>query len=466
MKTGSPFALATTAAGLWGHAVAIEVDFTSPASVKSAASSIAFDMMSYYTGNLSGQYNIPGLLEQPPSGYYWWQAGAMWNSMIDYWHITGDTSYNDVISQALVFQTGDDRDYMPTNQTKALGNDDQGFWGMAAMTAAEYNFPNPPPEDPQWLALAQAVFHTQADRWDTAHCLGGLKWQIYPFNTGYEYKNAISNGCFFNIGSRLARYTGNDSYATWAERAWDWTEGIGLIDEQFNIYDGTDDKTNCSTVNHVQYSYNAGVWLLGAANMYSVTKSDVWKGRVQSLLKRSMEVFSDAGTGIMVESHCETTEPASCNTDQKSFKAYLARWMAATAKVAPFTYDTISKFLLTSAKAAAAQCTGGDKGRACGLRWVHNGKTGVWDGTTGVGEEMSALEIIQSTLIGQTAGPVTNTTGGTSKGDYDAGSDSKDTAGVMNDWTPTMGDKAGAGAVTAVLLAGVIGGVGWMSMSD
>lgn len=96
------------------------------ASVKSAASSIAFDMMSYYTGNLSGQYNIPGLLEQPPSGYYWWQAGAMWNSMIDYWHITGDTSYNDVISQALVFQTGDDRDYMPTNQTKALGNDDQG----------------------------------------------------------------------------------------------------------------------------------------------------------------------------------------------------------------------------------------------------------------------------------------------------------------------------------------------------
>jgi mannan endo-1,6-alpha-mannosidase len=96
------------------------------ASVKSAASSIAFDLMSYYTGNQTGQYNIPGLLEQPPAGYYWWQAGAMWNTMVDYWYITGDTSYNEATTQALTFQVGDDQDYMPTNQTKALGNDDQG----------------------------------------------------------------------------------------------------------------------------------------------------------------------------------------------------------------------------------------------------------------------------------------------------------------------------------------------------
>ncbi|KFX91058.1 hypothetical protein V490_06106 [Pseudogymnoascus sp. VKM F-3557] len=464
MKTGTLFALGTAAAGLLGHVVAIEVDFTSPASVKSAASSIAFDLMSYYTGNISGQYNIPGLLEQPPAGYYWWQAGAMWNTMIDYWHITGDTSYNEAVSQALVFQVGDDRDYMPTNQTKALGNDDQGMWGMAAMTAAEFNFPNPPKESPQWLALAQAVFYTQAERWDDAHCSGGLKWQIFPFNTGFDYKNAISNGCFFNLGSRLARYTGNDTYTKWAEKTWDWTESIGLIDKNYNIFDGTDDLSNCSTVNQVQYSYNAGVWLLGAANMYAITKSDIWKARFQGLLDQSMKIFSDAGTGIIVERDCELTEPASCNTDQKSFKAYFTRWMAQSSKLAPFAADSITKFLLTSAKAAAAQCTGGDKGRACGLRWVHNGKTGVWDGTTGVGEEMSALEVIQSTIIAQSGPPLTNTTGGTSQGNYNAGSKSKNTAGILDDWTPTTGDRAGAGAVTAVVLAGLVGAVAWMSV--
>ncbi|OBT61852.1 hypothetical protein VE03_08825 [Pseudogymnoascus sp. 23342-1-I1] len=463
MKTGSFFTLATATAGFLGHAVAIDVDFTSSASVKSAASSIAYDLMTYYTGNISGEYNIPGLLEQPPSGYYWWQAGAMWNTMLDYWHITGDTSYNEVVSQALVFQVGDDQDYMPANQTKALGNDDQGFWGMAAMTAAEYNFPNPPSTGPQWLALAQAVFYTQAERWDTAHCLGGLKWQIYPFNVGYDYKNTISNGIFFNLGARLARYTGNDTYAAWAEKTWDWVNTTGLIDSEYNIYDGTDDLTNCTTINHVQYSYNAGVWLLGAATMYNLTGTDVWKARVQGLLDRSITVFSDNATGVIVES-CELTSPASCNTDQKSFKAYLTRWMASTTKLAPFTYDTISAFLLVSAKAAAAQCTGGTLSRACGLKWVTSGKTGVWDGTTGVGEEMSALEVIQSTLIQDSAAPVTNTTGGTSVGNYDAGSTSKDAAAVANDWTPTTGDKAGAGVLTAVMLAGVIGGVGWMSI--
>jgi len=58
--------------------------------------------------------------------------------MINYWYYTGDTSYNDEISQALLHQAGDDGDYMPLNQTKTEGNDDQGFWGMAAMVIHFY----------------------------------------------------------------------------------------------------------------------------------------------------------------------------------------------------------------------------------------------------------------------------------------------------------------------------------------
>lgn len=190
----------------------------------------------------------------------------------------------------------------------------------------------------------------------------------------------------------------------------------------------------------------------------------MWKARVEGLLNRTIAYFSDSATGIIVEVGCELTSPASCNTDQKSFKAYLTRWLASTSQLAPFTSVTIADFLLKSAKAAAAQCTGGTNGTACGLKWVTDGKTGTWDGTTGVGEEMSALEVIQSTLIGQTAAPVTNTTGGTSTGDYTAGSGSKTEADVTDDWVPTTGDKAGAGVVTAAILAGLIGGVVWMAM--
>ena len=59
-------------------------------------------------------------------------------------------------------------------------------------------------------------------------------------NAGYDYKNSISNGGFFQIAARLARFTGNASYVEWAEKIWDWTEGIGLMSNTYDIFDGTD----------------------------------------------------------------------------------------------------------------------------------------------------------------------------------------------------------------------------------
>lgn len=50
----------------------------------------------------------------------------MFGSLLDYWYYTGDTSYNDVIFQALLFQTGADNNYLPQNQSMGMGNDDQG----------------------------------------------------------------------------------------------------------------------------------------------------------------------------------------------------------------------------------------------------------------------------------------------------------------------------------------------------
>lgn len=82
-------------------------------SIKKAASTVAYDMMSYYTGNLSGK--AEGLLPDP---YYWWEAGAMFGQMIEYWFYTGDTSYNEVVMNGLLAQVGPQNDFMPPNQTK------------------------------------------------------------------------------------------------------------------------------------------------------------------------------------------------------------------------------------------------------------------------------------------------------------------------------------------------------------
>lgn len=90
------------------------------------------------------------------------------------------------------------------------------------MSAVEMKFPDPPSNKPSWLSLAQAVFNLQTRRWDTAHCGGGLRWQIFSFNRGYDYKTIGSNGGFFQLAARLARHTKNETYAEWAVKSWDW----------------------------------------------------------------------------------------------------------------------------------------------------------------------------------------------------------------------------------------------------
>ncbi|KAL8990895.1 MAG: hypothetical protein Q9177_000549 [Variospora cf. flavescens] len=439
---------------------AIQLDLGSTQSIKNAASTVAHSMMTYYKGNETGM--AVGLLPDP---YYWWLAGAMFDQMVHYWYYTGDPTYNTVVTQGLMAQISEDKDFMPRNQTKTEGNDDQAFWAFAAMSAAELNFPDPPPDQPSWLALAQAVFNEQARRWDTTACGGGLRWQIFQWNKGYEYKNSISNGAFFQLAARLARYTGNKTYADWADKTWDWMETTPLITDQYNIYDGADMKNNCSQPDQIQWTYNVGTFLMGAANLYNYTNgSQKWRTHTDGLLKGTQLFFpAQFGGNIMQEVACEPQ--GSCNNDQPSFKAFLSRWMAATTQIAPFTANTIMPKLRASAQGAAKQCSGAPNGgTTCGRTW----NTATWDGRIGIGEQMSALSVIQSNLISKVAAPVTADKGGTSKGNPSAGTGPARTVEFDAVLTRqvTMADKAGAGILTALVLGGLLGSTWWISIGS
>jgi mannan endo-1,6-alpha-mannosidase len=159
------------------------------------------------------------------------------------------------------------------------------------------NFPNPPSSQPQWLALAQAVFNEMWARWDPTNCGGGLRWQIFPFNSGYDYKNSISSGCMMHLGARLARYTGNQSYVDIADQIYTWlgTVGttppwplnrnplwrvcfcfgidlLGLLTSDYSIYDGTTIGTTvpgCQSFDQIEWTYNNGQLLSGSAYLYN-----------------------------------------------------------------------------------------------------------------------------------------------------------------------------------------------------
>ncbi|OAA66610.1 Glycoside hydrolase, family 76 [Niveomyces insectorum RCEF 264] len=378
-------------AGSQAHAAVFSIDSTD--AIKKSASILAHDLVAYYHGNESGQ--TPGILPGPPPAgpYYWWEAGAMWGTLIDYWHWTGDATYNDLVTQAMLWQVGPHADYMPPNVTMSLGNDDQGFWGMSAMLAAEVNFPNPPPTEPQWLALAQAVFNTQAE----------------PGRHDNTFGDGIANGCFFNLGARLARYTNNQTYADWAEQTWDWIQGVGYMDAQYNIYDGAHIDTNCTDINRAQFSYNGAVWLLGAAYMWNHTEDGRWRARVEGLLDRTLTFFFP--DGVAFEVACERPEHMSCTTDMLTYKGFLHRWLATATQLAPFAHDRVLATLRNSTRAAVAQCTGGD-----------------------------------------------------AVGDPDAGSHSTDNPSPLR--PITTADRVGAGFLTAVILLGVTGMFGVISLGE
>lgn len=382
-------------------------------------------------------------------------------TLIDYWYYTGDTTWNEDTTAGLLFQVGDEKDYMPRNQTHTEGNDDQGFWGLAVMTATEYNFPNPPSDKPQWLALAQAVFNTQAARWSTEYCNGGLRWQIFEWNNGFDYKNTISQACFFALGARLALYTGNKTYAEWAEKTWDWTSGVGYIDDKWNVYDGGYIDDNCTELTPYQWTYNIGGFLLGAAAMYNYTEDEKWKDRIDGLLTGSEKFFKGDNRDIMTEVACESVDR--CNIDQQSFKAYFSRWLANVVKWYPGASEKVMPWLRASSIAAARQCTGGDNGRMCGLKWS-SGST--WDGTTGLGQQMAALEVTLSNLIEESRAPVTADNGGTSAGDPSAGSGDIGRQADIVFKPITAGDRAGAGILTAAVLIGLIGGCAFVLSED
>lgn len=124
MKSFSP-ARALTALCLLGHniftASAIQLDATQPGKasfptasirrlqyvdqVRAVAKKVAGELVAMYANEGGVISGIPGLLTYPP--YYWWEAGAMFGQLIDYWYFTGDDQYNDLVKEGIQFQVGE-----------------------------------------------------------------------------------------------------------------------------------------------------------------------------------------------------------------------------------------------------------------------------------------------------------------------------------------------------------------------
>lgn len=184
--------------------------------------------------------------------------------------------------------------------------------------------------------------------------------------------------------------------------------------------------------------------MYGSAVAYNATSSDVRRKRIEGHLKRFANFFvhqSDivnttdlAGGKILTEQTCAKLT-VTCNRKERYFKSLTARWMSQAAVAAPFISDTISSYLHESAALSAKTCTGKEAGRMCSMWW----ETGeyVADGTTGLGEEISTLEMIQQNLNGPEFRLATVNS--------DAATPSVDTWTSPSSWGTTSGNGGGSG---------------------
>ncbi|KAF2111056.1 putative glycosyl hydrolase [Lophiotrema nucula] len=377
---------------VFGVAGALDIDVNSADSIKSAAKTFADSIVTFYNSRLEGQ--AVGIFDDP---YFFWEDGAAWNALIEYSSLTGDKQYNKIVAAALNAQSSDDLNFMPPNQTKTLGNDDQAVWALAALTAADTGFGEKPASG-EWIDYAKNVFDNQVLRWDDTSCGGGLKWQIFSFNSGYNYKNSLTNGAFFLLSSRLALATGNKTYSDWAEKSFEWAKTIGLVSDTYSVYDGTDDQMNCSQINHIQWSWDLGVYTEGAAALYNFTNGDSkWKDAVTGFANAGT-VFQDESTKVLSEVACESN--GKCDTDQRAFKGLLARSLARAAVYAPFVASNLTPAVQASGKAAAAACSGKGVNLKCGMKWTEANEskdvTSVKE--NGLSEALSAFEAVQALL--------------------------------------------------------------------
>ncbi|KAH7051201.1 glycosyl hydrolase family 76-domain-containing protein [Macrophomina phaseolina] len=390
----------------------LEIPTNDPDALSLAVKQVSNGVFTFYNNDNTGI----GLFPEP---YDWSQSGAAWDSLVNYWYLTGDTSHNSATQAALSAQIGPDDNYLVPNQTISEGNENQTVWGLAALTAAERNFPQADGQGSSWEDLARNVFDGLAPRWDTQSCGGGLRSQIFTFNSGYNWKNSASQALFFQLAARLAHFTGNQTYVYWASRTYNWTRDAGLIGDDFAVYDGASANDNCSNVSGEQWSYTAASFAYGSAVLANFTSDSQWTDRTTSHLSNLLGTFFPSN--ILTEPLCDPYN--NCTTHQLTTRALTLRYLSLLPFYVPSTHDQVWPALNTSAAAAATRCTvadgTGDSARA--------GCRGRWNASTTSSPSSSPSRSSTSTFSAATATATSDHS--VSDGDFDSDND-----GRPDDW--------------------------------
>ncbi|RAK86269.1 hypothetical protein BO79DRAFT_246974 [Aspergillus costaricaensis CBS 115574] len=445
--------------GLSGTVAALNLDINSTQSIKDAATVTVQNTLtnSSLSGNVNPVYGDANEWLFNSSTVEAW----LYSTLIPYWNLTGNDSYNNLISKRMYSMVGlelGDGWAASDNDT----NMNHGAWALGAVTAAEMGFPADSTKK-SWLTYASQAQGTMRSTFTfSTVCDGGLEAGnsvLQPANE--SMKDALSNGEFLQLSARLAYLTTGDNQSAYADDAvtiWNWcVDNDMVVESNWTVnflVTNTTASGDCTamTTNNGQYTYAYGLYMSAAAYMYSVTGAAVWKKRAEGLLNTIMNTFIDDGViqelGIKWKAGTGFTGSNMDDDTYYALKGLLASCLAAVTRLMPETVDTIEPLLRNTAEAVAKQCSGMSNGTVCGSDWTKS----TYDEDPNFFSSMSAVNAFTANLLMSRSSNSSSTTGsstnGTSTDAESSGSSGGlsggDIAGIV------VGSVAGAALIAAV----------------
>jgi predicted alpha-1,6-mannanase (GH76 family) len=234
-------------------------------------------------------------------GNGWWTSANALTAIIDNIRVSGMPSYQYTVA-----------DTYDANINAQGGNftngylDDTGWWGMAWVDAYDLT------GDSRYLNTARADADHMWANWDST-CGGGVRW-----NTGGEYKNAVTNELFLELDAALHnRIPGDTVYLGRAQQEWSWFSASGMINGSHMINDGL--SGSCVNNGQPTWTYNQGVVLGGLTELYKATGDS-------GLLTTARQLAGASTVQLAVNGVLrEPGEGDSCTGDGPSFKGAYVR---------------------------------------------------------------------------------------------------------------------------------------------
>ena len=167
--------------------------------------------------------------------------------------------------------------------------------------------------------IAKNTYTEVRDQWDNL-CGGGLYWARNRNDAQLNkavYKSTITNVEQILLGVRLFKITGDRSYLEHAIQVYDWLVGpSGLVTGDGVVMDGVRADA-CQEFTPNQHSYNAGLFLGGAALLFEATKDAKYMQTISRVFNNYEKVFVQ--NNIFIDP-CEVSGQPPCRQNQAQFK--------------------------------------------------------------------------------------------------------------------------------------------------